>query len=67
MAISQTITVTQQYSNNATSPSAVSFTAEPVVQDGRLIQGFRITNPGIFSPGTPREYSSSNPQNDSNA
>lgn len=66
MATSKSITVTQQYQNNATSPTAVSFTAEPIVQDGVLIPPYQDTNPGVFTAGTMREGTASNPTNDGN-
>jgi len=65
MATSKTLTCDYQYSSNATSPTATSFTTEPVVSNGNLVVGHNLRNPGVFSPGTPREYTSSNPFNDS--
>ncbi len=68
MAISKTITVSMQQINNATSPSAVSFTAEPEVRDGVLVPGHKRTNPGVFTAGTPSEsYGGANINFDSNA
>ncbi len=55
MALSKSITVTSQQLNNATSPSAVSFTCEPEVRDGVLVAGHKRTNPGVFTAGTPSE------------
>ncbi len=66
MAIGKSITVTQQYQNNATSPTTVSFPAEPIVSDSALIPPYQATNPGVFTAGTAREGSSSNPNNDGN-
>lgn len=67
MATSKTQTVTMQYQNNATSPTSVSFTAEPIVNGGVLGFDHHVIRPGVFTAGTPVEGSSSNPQNDSNA
>ncbi len=66
MAISKSITVTQQYQNNASSPTTVSFSAEPIVENGALIPPYQATRPGVFTAGTPREGTSSNPNNDGN-
>lgn len=64
MAISKNITYTYQFQNNSTSPTSVNFDGDPIVQDGRLVYDPRTVNPGVFSPGTPREGSASNPDND---
>lgn len=67
MALEQTATATQQYAAGATSPSTVSVTVQPVVVNGTLAIDPRFIQPGVFSPGTPREGTASNPQNDSNS
>lgn len=67
MAISKTITYTYQYQNNATSPTAVTIVGDPIVQDGQLVADPRVINPGVFSAGTPREGTASNPDNDTDA
>ncbi len=68
MALSKTITVSMQVQNNATSPSSVSFSAEPEVIDGVLKAGHLRTNPGIFTAGTPSQsYGGANVNFDSNA
>lgn len=56
-----------QYQNNATSPVAVSFTAEPVVSGSVLLLDHHVVRPGVFTAGTPTEGWSTNPQNDSNS
>lgn len=66
MAISKSVTVLMQNQNNATSPVAVSFTAEPIVLDGRLVPSYRVSNPGVFTQGTAFEGSANNPNTDSN-
>lgn len=68
MAISKSITVQMQRINNATSPIAVSYTAEPEVYDGVLVAGHLRTNPGVYTVGTSsHNYGGANPNNDSNA
>ncbi len=67
MAINKTITVDYQYQNNSIAPTTTSFTGEPVVTNGALVVGHNVRNPGVFSPGTPREGTSSNYTNDANA
>lgn len=54
--------------NNPVS-SIVSYTtgsSRPVVQDGRLIEPRQVTRPGVFTAGTPKEGTLSNPNNDGN-
>lgn len=58
MALSKNFTTTMQNQNNATSPVAISFTVTPVVTNGVLVAGHRITNPGVFTAGTPVEGTS---------
>ncbi len=67
MAISKSLSMTHQYVNNASSPTAATFTVEPVVVDGALVVGFNRTRPGVFTAGTAPEATASNPNNDSNA
>ncbi len=65
MATSKTVTVSMQVQNNATSPSAVSYTAEAEVRDGNLVAGHLRTNPGVFTAGTPSQnYGGANPNSD---
>lgn len=67
MALSKTISVVSQINKNATSPSAVSFTSEPIVSDGRLVVNYRNDNPGIFTAGTAPEGYGANFIQDSNS
>lgn len=67
MALSKTQTLVMQNQNNALSPTAVSFTIQPVVTDGNLVPGHARRNPGVFTSGTAPEATSSNPNNDSNS
>lgn len=67
MATTKTYTNTQQYAAGATSPSAVSFTAEQTVLNGVLSADPKVVQPGVFTAGTPVEGSASNPSNDVNA
>ncbi len=39
--------------------------ARPVVVGDRLVEPRQITHPGVFTAGTPREGTTSNPNNDS--
>lgn len=66
MALSKTITVLMQNQNNALAPSSVSFIAEPIVADGKLVPSYRVSNPGVFTAGTATEGSANNPNSDSN-
>lgn len=61
MAVKKTITVAFQYQNNANSPVAVSFIAQPTVSGSQLNQGTNVSRPGVFTAGTPQEGTSSNP------
>ena len=68
MALSKTITVSMQINKNATSPSAVSFSAHPEVIDGVLRAGHLRTNPGVFTEGTSSQsYGGANADFDSNS
>ena len=66
MALTKTITVSYQFKNNATAPSSVSFSAEPVVSGSNLVVGHINENPGVFTAGTPSQSYSTN-VNDSNS
>lgn len=67
MALSKSITITYQTLNNAAGPSSVtSFTAQPMVQDGRLVPDPVTLYPGVKSPGQASEGTASNPPMDSN-
>ncbi len=54
--------------NNPVAPVASYTTgsSRPVVMDGRLIEPRQITKPGVFTAGTPKEGTTSNPNNDGN-
>lgn len=67
MATSKTITQTYQVQNNASAPTSVSVTVEPIVSDGRLVVSYRNLNPGVYSAGTTNDCSVSNPSNDTNS
>lgn len=51
-----------QNQNNAPAPVAVNFVSEAVAANGRLVDGHRISNPGVFTAGTVAEGNSVNPQ-----
>lgn len=67
MAISKTITTAMQNQSNATSPVAISYVSEPIVQDGVLRVNYRNLNPGIFTAGTAPEGYGANFIQDSNS
>lgn len=67
MALSKTITILMQNQNNAAAPVAVNFTAQPMVQDGRLVPDTITANPGVKSDKFPTEGSAANPPMDSNS
>lgn len=62
MALTKTISQTMQNQNNAAAPVAVTQTVEAIVSDGVLVVSFKDLNPGVFTAGTPREGTSTNPQ-----
>ena len=67
MALVKTTTASSGYivSPNTTT-TAPTFVSEPIVSDGRLVDSYKITKPGVFTAGTPVEGSASNPNEDSN-
>lgn len=67
MAQSKSLTATMQYSNNASSPTSVSFSVEPEVSGGSLVMGHRIERPGVFTSGTPTEGYTTNTRESSNS
>jgi hypothetical protein len=67
MALSKNFTVTMQNQNNATSPVAISYVSDPIVQDGVLRANFRNLNPGVFTAGTAPEGYGTNFVQDSNS
>ncbi len=67
MALNKTLTALYQFKQNATSPSSVSFTSIPVVQNFLLVTGHNVTNPGVFTAGTPSEGYTTHVTNDSNS
>lgn len=58
MAQSKTVNVKMQNQNNALSPVSVNFTIAPIVADGQLVPGYRVSNPGVFTAGTAVEGTS---------
>lgn len=60
MAITKTITVLMQTQNNAKAPVVVNFIAEADVANGRLTAGHEVSNPGVYTAGTPQEGTSVN-------
>ncbi len=70
MALSKTITVNGQITNNtygSTTATGASFTSEPIVADGVLKVNFRNSNPGVFTQGTAPEGYGANFIQDSNS
>jgi len=67
MAIVKSTTASSSYivTTNSTTTQP-TFIHEPVVFDGRLVDNSRVTTPGIFTDGTAREGTASNPNNDAN-
>jgi hypothetical protein len=67
MAIKKLTTASSGYivSPNTTATTA-TFISEPIVSDGKLVNSYRITNPGVFTQGTAPEGTASNPNEDSN-
>lgn len=57
MALTKTIASNASYIvlPNTTTTTGTSASVEPSVQDGNLVPGHRITNPGVFTQGTAYE------------
>jgi len=67
MALNKSITTALQFQNNATAPTAISFSEQPIVSDGKLVVNYRTTNPGVFTAGTAAEGNGANMNQDSNS
>lgn len=62
MAQTKTITVLAQTQNNVLPQVAVNLVVEAVISNNRLTAGHKVDNPGVFTAGTIKEGTATNPQ-----